>query len=113
MYCCNGLQNDIANAGERGLSILVFKVPDREELWFVLQSRGVAFEDEAKLGPLPADSVPIPFRVNIATCSVIKYCPTCGQRLENLLSKSKEAFLQLAKDHQRYLPRDFYRTGRK
>jgi hypothetical protein len=108
MYCCYGLQNDIANAGQRGLSILVFKVPDKDDIWFVLQSRGVAFDDEGKLGPIPAELTPIPYRINISTCGVIKYCPTCGRRLQDLAGASRDAFIALAEEHRKYLPKDFY-----
>jgi hypothetical protein len=110
MYCCHGLQNDVGNAGQRGISILVFKVPDKDELWFVLQSRGVAFEDEGKLGPIPAESAAFPYRINISTCGVIKYCPTCGHRLQDLVETSTENFFRMAEEHRRYLSKDFYRT---
>lgn len=108
MHCCYGLQNHMASAGQRGISILVFKVPDRDDIWFVLQSRGVAFEDEEKLGPIPAKLAPIPYSINISTCGVIKFCPNCGRRLQDLVEASREAFLRMAEEHKKYLPKHFY-----
>ena len=110
MFCCNCLQNYITSAGQRGASILVFKVPDKEELRFVLQSRGVAFEDEGKLGPVPVETAPLPYSINVSHCGIIKYCPGCGRRLQDLVEASREPFLRLADEHRRYFPKDFYRA---
>ena len=107
MYCCHGLQNDIANAGQRGISILLFRIPHTDDLRFVLQSRGVAFDDEPKLGPIPTS---LPYLINISCCGIIKYCPTCGRCLKELVEPSKDEFLRLAEEHKKYLPKDFYKT---
>jgi hypothetical protein len=84
------------SAGQRGIAALAFLVPDAVR--FVLQSRGVAFEDEGILRPAPID-----VRINIACCSGLRYCPHCGRKLEELVRESPEFFEKLAEDHSRFL----------
>jgi hypothetical protein len=110
MYCCQCLENYVANAGQRGAAILVFRMPNGDGLRFVLQSRGVAFEDEAKVGPIASELAPVPYRINISCCGVIKHCPGCGRRLEDLVQPAKDDFFRLAQEHRKYLPKDFYQT---
>jgi hypothetical protein len=101
MYCCHSLQNYIENAGQSGLAILVLRKPENNDLWFVLQSRGVAYKDENKI-------VPIPFDINISTSRAIKFCPGCGHFLQELVDISRDIFEHLAEEHDKYIPRDSF-----
>jgi hypothetical protein len=96
MYCCDGLQNLVLSAGERGIAVLVFVATNG--IRFVLQSRGVAFEDEDKLRPAPID-----IKINIACCSGLRFCPYCGRALGELARESPEFFESLAEHHSKFL----------
>jgi len=63
---------------------------------FLLQSRGIAFEDVAKLrgNPNAAD-----MKVNISFDIGLQYCPWCGRRLQELVEALPEAFDELAEKH--------------
>jgi hypothetical protein len=94
MFCCEGFENLVGCAGERGIAALVRRTPDG--LKFVLQSRGVAYADEGNLRPMP-----IPVNVNIA-CSVgLSYCPYCGTRLQQLVESAPHFFGRLAEKHEK------------
>lgn len=92
MYCCAGLENLVGNAGERGIAVLVRVTKDG--IRFVLQSRGVAHEDEGKLQPMPLD-----INVNISCNVGLRYCPFCGRRLAELVESDPKSFNELLDDH--------------
>lgn len=94
MFCCPGFENHVLSAGERGIAILVEQTS--HGILFEMQSRGVAYEDEVKLR-----STPIDLKINV-TCSVgMQYCPWCGRWLQELAKASPEAFIGLAKKHEK------------
>jgi len=101
MFCCPGFQNNVEAAGERGIAILV-KVTS-EGIMFVLQSRGIAFEDESKIRPMP--SAP-DIKINVSCTTGLQYCPACGRRLQELVKASPRAFEELAQKHKKLLARD-------
>jgi hypothetical protein len=89
--CCSGLQNLLSNAGQRGIAVLVRRTSDGISL--MLQSRGIAFNDEPKLRPVPMD-----LDINVS-CSVgLRFCPFCGRNLEELVKASPRPFEKLADD---------------
>jgi hypothetical protein len=92
MTCCYGFQNLIDNAGKRGIAALVR--PTHKGIEFLLQSRGIAFDDESKLKPSSNDLI-----VNVEFTIGLRYCPFCGQSLEELVKESPEKFAKLADDH--------------
>jgi len=94
MFCCNGLAHRIENAGERGLSILVRNTD--EGIRFVLQSRGVSFPDQDKVGVMTVD-------LNVSTDFGLRFCPFCGQKLEELAQTDMAMFDGLAKAHRVFL----------
>jgi hypothetical protein len=80
MYCCLGFENLIGKAGQRGAAaIVVWR--GVKKLSFLLQSRGVAYEDEALMVPMP-----VPITVTKSSTIGLQYCPFCGRRLKELLN---------------------------
>lgn len=96
-FCCKGLQQLIANAGQRGLSVLVWKSP--EKTTFLFQSRGIDIKDETKLKLGPLDLI-----LNVSNETALNFCPFCGRALAELLEKSGDFFSGLAKQHSALLP---------
>lgn len=101
MFCCPGFQNSVANAGQRGIAALAKRAGER--VVFVLQSRGIAFDDEGKLGPMPVGP---DLKINVSCTTGLRYCPVCGRRLQELLEASPQAFLKLAEEHKKFLAQD-------
>jgi hypothetical protein len=99
MFCCYPLQNVLSGAGERGLSAVVVSSP--EGLIFMLQSRGIDFGTENKLGLIPSE---LELFVNSSASFPIKFCPFCGKRLEDLVSASLPEFQRLSEKHLPYYP---------
>ena len=100
MYCCQPLENKIADAGQRGSAVLVERAPEGFAFW--LQSRGVAYRDEAAfrdVGPLPP-----PAALNVSHSQRIAYCPWCGRRLADLAAADPERFARLAAKHAHLVP---------
>jgi hypothetical protein len=64
----------------------------------MLQSRGVAFDDEPKLHAQATEVY-----INIAYTTGIKYCPWCAQPLSELIRRSPDTFNRLAEEHSKYL----------
>jgi hypothetical protein len=95
MFCCAGLENLFNAAGERGIAAMVREEPDR--LMFMLQSRGIAFEDEQK--KIQTDSELI---VNISCNIGMLFCPFCGTRLKDLVARDPKAFHELASRQRKY-----------
>ncbi len=96
-YCCNGFSNMLACAGERGNAIVVWVDP-AGHVRFLHQSRGVAFVDEPRLKPAEMDVI-----INISAEVGIRYCPTCGRLLEDLVAEHPDFYANLAKEHEKYL----------
>jgi hypothetical protein len=105
-FCCEGFENFIASAGEPGIAVLVRKTPER--IRFLLQSRGIPFEDESKIRPRH-DAPDI--KINVSSESGLQYCPICGHNLEKLVKASPTVFEQLAEKHKRFLPAVFNLLG--
>jgi hypothetical protein len=103
VYCCPGFQNSVANAGRRGIATLVKETADG--VVFVLQSRGIAFEDESKIRPV-SDAPDI--KINVSCTTGLRYCPACGRRLQELVQASPQAFQELAEKHRKFLACDDY-----
>lgn len=101
MFCCPGFQNTVANAGRRGIAALAKMTG--EGVVFVLQSRGIAFDDEARIGPM-LDAPDI--KINVSCTTGLRYCPVCGRRLQELVEASPCAFRELAQKHKLFLARD-------
>lgn len=101
MFCCPGFQNLVSNAGQRGISALAKK--SNEGIVFVLQSRGIAFDDEGKLGPMPGAP---DMKINISCTTGLQYCPICGRWLQELIEASPPAFEKLAQAHRKFFARD-------
>jgi hypothetical protein len=101
MFCCPGFQNSVANAGQRGIAALAKRTG--EGVVFVLQSRGIAFDDERRIGPMPGAP---DIKLNVSCTTGLRYCPVCGRRLQELIEASPRAFLKLAEQHKEFLARD-------
>jgi hypothetical protein len=100
MFCCDGLKNLIGNAGQRGLSVLVYQT--NAGFRFNIQSRAISMEAEALLTQTPT---PLPIKGNMTISANIglNYCPFCGTKLQKLLKKSTlEKFEALAEEHKSF-----------
>lgn len=101
MFCCPGFENSVANAGQRGIAVLAKKTS--EGVVFVQQSRGIAFDDESKIGPMPGAP---DIKINVSCTMGLRFCPVCGRRLQELVETSPRAFEELAQKHKKFLARD-------
>lgn len=97
MFCCDGFRNLLSLAGQRGLAILV-REDDLGIVRFVVQARGIAYEDEGTWA-----KVPFNISVNVASVMGLQYCPTCGCELRLLTLSAAAFFNNLAKDHKKFL----------
>ena|SRR5438128_1891844 len=97
MYCCTGLKNLVSSAGDRGLAILA-REQSPNRIGFVIQSRGLAFGDEAKWKPVSVEVI-----INIDCTMGLLFCPFCGRRLDDLVEESPEFFNDLAAKHKKFL----------
>lgn len=100
-FCCPGFQHNIEAVGQRGIAIIVKNTT--EGITFLLQSRGIAFEDEMKTRPLPGAS---DMKINVSCTTGLLYCPACGRRLQELVDASRGAFEELAEKHRQFLSAD-------
>ncbi len=95
MYCCHALDNLIQNAGNRGISVLVGQIND--SLFFSLQMRSIAFSDREKVSQLPTTTA---LEHIILTESIrIRYCPSCGKSLADIVSAHSEELEKLVLEH--------------
>jgi hypothetical protein len=87
----------LENADARGASVVVKE--SAGVLFFLIQSRGVAFIDEERVlkGNIFGASI------NISTTIGIRFCPFCGTRLEGLIGRSPDLFRSLAQRHRLFL----------
>ncbi len=99
IFCCPGFQHRIGDAGNRGVAVLVRKTP--EGIRFLLQSRGIAFDDESKIHPMPVE-----ININVSCEIGLQFCPFCGRRLQELIKAAPKAFDDLAEKHKNFQPAD-------
>ena len=96
-YCCTGLRNLLACAGDRGIAAVAW-LDSSCEPRLLLQSRGVSFDDQTKLRPADVDVT-----LNVSAEIGMRYCPFCGRLLEELISDNREHFRKLAKEHEKFV----------
>jgi hypothetical protein len=96
-YCCAGLANLIAMAGEAGLAALAWN--NGTEVVLRLQARGIAYSKEHLVAedPDPRDRI---WRVSVSTG--LTYCPFCGADVRRLVQRSPRHFFELAVSHHRF-----------
>lgn len=97
MFCCSGFENLVSCAGDRGNSIVAWLNHDGVPCFFI-QSRGFPFGDEKKF-----DAVDLAVEINVSAEIGIRYCPFCGRLLQEVVDKHLTFFVDLAKEHGRYL----------
>jgi hypothetical protein len=97
MFCCHTFKDLIANAGKRGLSVVVGEIGGRVS--FTLQSRSIAYNDLARVKTAQSQ---FPENVTLAVGLMIQYCPSCGRNLDELAVEQVANLEQLACDHSRY-----------
>src|SRR2546423_3926259 len=96
MYCCSAMKNLVDNAGGRGLALLLRDLSGM--LGFVIQSRGIAYQDEGSIKTITWTST-----INVSCEMGIAYCPFCGEDLEVLIAKAPLYFRKLADAHQKFI----------
>jgi len=97
MYCCAGFQNYVSLAGQSGLGFLAYE-QSPGNVAFLIQSRGVAFNDEQTLKPSTVD-----MKINIASATGLSFCPFCGHRVEDMIREWPDLFSELARKHRLFL----------
>jgi len=98
--CCWPLWNYLTAAGERGLAVVVEDHPEGLSFW--LQSRGIAYVDEARIG---GDSIAqSKLHVNVSMSSRMRYCPSCATSLDAVATRAPEAFARFAEAHRKFAP---------
>jgi hypothetical protein len=107
MFCCQGFENLIGEAGQRGMAALVHCAADGFK--FYLESRAVSKADEVRLSnssePWPLSTTLDEQSITLACSIGLTCCPFCGTKLQSLIRRSaREAFEQLAQEHMRILP---------
>jgi len=100
MFCCHSLTNLINNAGQRGLAVLVSETD--VGLRFNLQMRAVSLADEEEMEKSSKPSSSLPKHVTLSESLRIRYCPSCGKRLDELTAKEPSIFAELADEHAKY-----------
>ena len=103
MLCCEGMKSLVANAGQRGMSAIVYQ--RGLEFRFNLQSRADSYDDELPLvqqpmpnsGSLTSDGV-----LTLSTNMGLRFCPFCGKELQRLIKPSTKQFFEgLAQQHKK------------
>ena len=97
MLCCNRLESAVDNAGQRGIAVVIRRVP--EFFIYYLQSRAVTFGEEARLVQQRLEQ-----RINLVYTMGIGFCPWCGKRLDDLAEALPELFNKLANQHEAFVP---------
>lgn len=100
MFCCHLFTNLIENAGQRGLAVLVCATD--AGLRFALQMRAVTAADESTMGKDGQPSTSLPEHVTLSGSMRIRYCPSCGKRLDELAASDPKFFAKLADEHRPY-----------
>jgi len=101
MFCCDGMKSLIANAGQRGISVLVYNTSSGFR--FNIQGRAISKEDENRLAQHPTPN-PTPLtsdgHLTISANCGLNYCPFCGTKLQKLITRSTVGrFQALAEQH--------------
>ncbi len=104
MFCCQGFQNLIGEAGQRGMAALVHSRADGFK--FYLESRAISKAEEEHLSknpePRPDFGARLDPNVTLSCAIQLIHCPLCGTRLQSLIRRStRQAFEQLAQEHMR------------
>jgi len=109
MYCCHTFENIVQNAGNRGFAILVRRLMS-VGLMFELQERAIAFADEASMFKRSSSeqsswtmAQPSPASATLAASGIIRFCPFCGRRLEELIAADPKFFEELEAKHKPFL----------
>jgi hypothetical protein len=97
MLCCDRLDSAIANAGHRGIAVVVRRVP--EFFIYYLQSRAVTFGEEEPLVQQRMEQ-----RINLVYTMGVGFCPWCGTRLDDLAEALPGVFDNLANQHEAFVP---------
>lgn len=95
MFCCYAFENLLKNAGKRGLAVLVCR--SEKTISFAIQMRSVDFAQD-----LQPQSILIGNEIEYLTLSAsmkIRYCPSCGAKLADMVLRNHKTFEQYAKDH--------------
>lgn len=96
-FCCPSFQNNIGNAGQRGFSIIVSKKNDG--IFFTLQMRAISFEDELKVKAKQSEVPAAALNISLSGSLMIKFCPSCGKRLNDLANANRRYFEDIALTH--------------
>ena len=100
MFCCQSFTNLLENAGQRGLAVLVCATD--AGLRFALQMRAVTAADETMMGKNGQPSTSLPEHFTLSGSMRIRYCPSCGKRLDELAASDPMFFAKLADEHRPY-----------
>ena len=105
MFCCQGFENLVKNAGQRGMSILIYQRAD--EFIFNLQARSISKDRENALSrsPIPQNAEgDTTISVNIG----MNYCPFCGTDVQTLVNPATRSYFEsLAEEHRKYDERPY------
>ena len=74
--------------------------PDGLSFW--LQSRGIAYVDEPRVGSDPIGQSKLHLKVSMS--SRMRYCPSCGTNLDVMAARSPDVFARFAKAHRKFVP---------
>lgn len=96
-FCCAGFRNFVSLAGDRGIAIVCCEFSSGR-IGFLVQSRGIAYGDERKLKPWPFD-----ITINISSEMGLRYCPSCGRELDELINSAPDEFCALAQQHKKFV----------
>jgi hypothetical protein len=100
MFCCDGLKLLIQNAGQQGMSVLVYQTS--LGFRFNIQSRAFTREDKILLMQ-PRTPLPIKGNMSITANIGLGYCPVCGTKLQKLVTRSTiKQFQALAEQHKSF-----------
>jgi hypothetical protein len=97
MFCCRGFEALTEQAGQKGISVLIFESGGR--FLFELQSRAMSKEDEAIF---TQDLTRLPGKGTMTLVANVRlsYCPYCGTKLQSLVKRStRKAFEAFAEKH--------------
>ena len=97
MFCCTGFENLVSCAGDSGNAIVAW-LNRKQEPRFFLQSRGIPFGDEKKIGLVDID-----VEINVSAEVGIRHCPFCGILLNNIANENLSFYVELANQHEHYL----------
>lgn len=95
MYCCHVFENLINSAGDSGLAILVARL--NGEIFFVLQMRAMSYSDSKTCDEIKI--VPDDKHILLTQSMIIRYCPSCGKQLANIVSAHSEELEKLVLEH--------------